>query len=567
MSLRRCSCRSALDQKAKKREGKQAVEVLFVLNFGRCSGLGAPADTTVDRLAFRRGSVSQKCARRQPWSTSSSQSGHHLNKHFETGMATSGELFGDDSSSDDEDNTAPATIADPPKEEGVPVAADAQEQEESDAVGAKQKDSSPTKSTSNNKPSPKKKPSIMDDDSDDDDDDENEPEFDDAGAVVGSHKKSAHIGATNSRPSNAAPVRRTEDDALKDNDRDEDDEDILKETDDEDDDEEEMGDTRTLIVQESTRPSPHIQSMCITKMPNLVGVQTTAFDEIEYSKRQEDEDYGKAAYNLIRWRYKTNAAGDLVRGDKDGDDALIRESNTRLVEWEDGSYTMHVGEEVFAIEMTNVSQSNGFPGSSGYLYLSSQAASYKEDGTPAGTVLECMGAIGQRMQIKPTSLQSEAHKILTHGIRQKTIKAARIAEFVTQHDPEKEKQARLKMKSDLDKVNNVRKGGNTTGSSSASRQPRMSRRYLNEGEEEEEEDDAYTLNIKKMKRRAMDGGYDDDESEEEEYGDSFRQAKKKKKEESSEDEEMELDDEDEDAPIMASKKKKQTGLFDDSDSD
>jgi hypothetical protein len=57
-----------LGPKAKKREGKQAVEILFVLNFGRRSGLGhrgpGHANTTVDRLAFRRGSISQKCARR-----------------------------------------------------------------------------------------------------------------------------------------------------------------------------------------------------------------------------------------------------------------------------------------------------------------------------------------------------------------------------------------------------------------------------------------------------------------------------------------------------------------------
>jgi RNA polymerase-associated protein LEO1 len=500
-------------------------------------------------------------------------------------MSNAGELFGNDSSSDEEDvPVKESTVDDPPKEthqavatDGVPERTEEQgrtapekdhgNNEEEDDAEDKKGDTivaAPSKSSSSSsKPSPKKKPSIMDADSDDDDDDdENEPEFAVVGSSAKNKTKTSSSGApagSSTRQSNAAPVRRKEDDLLNDEEDNDDDDEMSKEDDAE---EVEVGDTRTLVVQESTRPPS--QSLFMTRMPNLVGVQTTAFDEIDYSKRQEDEDFGKAAYNLIRWRYKTNSSGDPVRGDND---ELIRESNTRLVEWEDGSYTMHVGEEVFTIDMIDSSQSNGFPGLNGYLCLSTQAASYKEDGTPAGTVLECMGAIGSRMGIKPTSLQSDAHKILTHGIRQKTIKAARMAEIVTQHDPEKEKLARLKMRSDLDKVN-VRKGITAAGGGGSTR-PRMSRRYMNQGEEEEE-DDEDTYNLKKMKRRAMDGGYDDEESEVEEYGDSFRQAKKKKKEESSEDEEMELDDEDEDAPIMASKKKRQmgqTGLFDDSDSD
>jgi RNA polymerase-associated protein LEO1 len=350
--------------------------------------------------------------------------------------------------------------------------------------------------------------------------------------------------------------------------------------------------TQTMVVQPS--PSQQIKNMYFTKLPNILGVQPEAFHPDTYSAAAEEEDYGQAAYNLIRWRYQTDSIGHVRRTSNESDDVdqqkLIRESNTRLVEWEDGSFTLHVGTEVFNIDMADSSTPQGFAGLNGYLYLSqsatfqdSAAAVTDEEGNEtvpevsAGTVLECMGPMASRMVVRPSSLQSEAHKSLTVGIRQKTIKKARIAEFVTQEDPEKLKQERIKVKDDLEKAAfRKNRGASYSGSNSSSYnrsspgRPRMSREYL------EDDRDFDTTNIKAMKRRTMGGEYDDKDDmddygdDSDEYSDNqeetFRKvrpggrgnkspAKAAKNAESDEDEVFIGEDEDdEDAPVANAKR-------------
>jgi predicted nucleic acid-binding Zn ribbon protein len=57
----------------------------------------------------------------------------------------------------------------------------------------------------------------------------------------------------------------------------------------------------------------------------------------------------------------------------------MRESNARLVKWEDGSITMHVGSGVFVVDQRE-SGSSGYPASMGYLYLQSESNLCQERG-------------------------------------------------------------------------------------------------------------------------------------------------------------------------------------------
>jgi RNA polymerase-associated protein LEO1 len=395
---------------------------------------------------------------------------------------------------------------------------------------------------------PPKKPSIYDDDDDDDDDD---AVFDD-GAVVG-------LKSTTLAGSKAA-----------------------EETKEEPEEEEVLVDPRSLLVQQiNSRPSD-AHELFMTKLPNLVGLQTQAFDNDTFSPEQEEEEFGpQSAYNLMRWRY--NAAGDK------------RESNTRLVQWDNGSWTLHVGKEAFEVDCIDSSDANGFAGMNGYLYLSQKAAFVKTDEddetvkttTPAGTVLECLGPMKSRMIVRPSSLQSDAHKSLTVAVRSKTTKRARIAQFMTTEDPEKLKEERIKVKEDLDKVAQRKKGRSSGGGGGGARRPRMSRSYL---DEEEDDRDFDTTNIKAMKRGAYDRehpDYEDDyanyEEEEDEEDDTFQPRSKRPKEgdkksrandkDDDDDDDDEVvfgggdDDDDDVAPVVkASKKRPTQSLFDD-DSD
>ena len=480
-----------------------------------------------------------------------------------------------------------------------------------------------------NEASPQKKPSIHDSDDDDDDEEikkkpeekktntadlglddsseDDEPEFDDAGDVTGTgHNKGFQrkvsqqkTAVERAREQEEAEARREQEESPKPQRP-----------------RAPKVDPRTTVVLDPELP-PSSASFHITKLPNLVGIQPYAFDPTTYLATAEEEEYRGYVHDMIRWRYKRGEDGELARDD---DGKLIRESNARLVQWEDGSYTLHVGKEAFEVENIDSSLTVGtsdsnkvkFAGLNGYLYLS-QVATHREkkavssekkaeddeekdkmeeeekkeevEETPAGTILECMGAIGSRFIARPSSLRSEAHKSLTVAVRQKTIKKARIAEVVTQEDPEKAKMERIKVKQDLEKANARKRsyGEPRYGRAAPRHRPGMNRSYL-----EQDDGDYDTVNIRAMKRRTMDADDEDmddygdsDEDDEEEAMFNRRpkkgttaEAKKKKaslEDDSDDDDDEELfgDDDDDEvvAPVKSHKKRAHQAVVDDDDSD
>ena len=289
----------------------------------------------------------------------------------------------------------------------------------------------------------------------------------------------------------------------------------------------------------------------IVKLPNLVAINPHAYNRVTHDKDKEEEEYRGYVHNMIRWRYKTDDDGEVVR-DEHGNP--IRESNTRLVKWSDGSYTLHVGTEV--LEMDNLDSSipmdhpdeslAGFAGNNGYLYVSQKAKTIPptkkelERGPPkdsddemnmmeedddddeekleaknAGTVLECIAPITSRLAPRPLSLTSDAHRNLTLAVRQRNVKRARIAEIVTDVDPEKEKLARIKGKDDLAKSRARSSiGGRRSSAGSGARRGRMNESFLEDGEEE----DYDGVNLSRLKKRTMQRRGESSE-EEMDYGD------------------------------------------------
>jgi RNA polymerase-associated protein LEO1 len=336
-------------------------------------------------------------------------------------------------------------------------------------------------------------------------------------------------------------------------------------------------------------PPLHYNSMHMTKLPNIVGTQSVPFDPDLYNAKEEEQDYKGFVHTMIRWRHATDEDGNYVRN---ADGKVQKESNARIVKWQDDSvtppmtyYTLHVGaQEVLELDLHDSSQPNGFAGLNGYIYLSQQAQMMMGDdndtgddaGTTGGTVLECVGAVTSRMTARPVSLQSEAHKNLTVAVRQKTIKKARIAEYVTQEDPEKAKEEKIKIKSDLEKATSRKRSG---GGGGGFRKPGMNKKYL-------EDDGNYdSINIKQLKKRGReedmdseDYGDSDDESEDEvDYKSRVAAMKKRKAQAGSEsDEDLTFgagdddnDDDSEDGKVNVVKKaaKKRATVLDDDDDD
>ena len=133
-----------------------------------------------------------------------------------------------------------------------------------------------------------------------------------------------------------------------------------------------------MHVLDATLPKKGV-TMHTTKLPNLLlGINPEAFDEETFSAATEQQEYSDV-HNMIRWRYKrapsqNNGGPPPLERDRDG--SLVRESNARMVQWEDGSFTLHVGKEAFEVDALNTKTPTGFAGINGYLYLS-QKATYK----------------------------------------------------------------------------------------------------------------------------------------------------------------------------------------------
>ena len=340
----------------------------------------------------------------------------------------------------------------------------------------------------------------------------------------------------------------------------------------------------------------------ITKLPNLVGINYHPYDRRTHDPEAEEDHYRGYVHNMVRWRYREDDDGEYVRDKVSGEP--VRESNTRLVKWSDGSYTLHVGREVLEVDDLDggaapTAGDGGFAGPKGYLYVSQKARvtppterelkgplgeGEVDDGPapeprPAGTVLECLGPVSSRFAPRPSSLASDAHRNLTLAVRQRNVKRARIAEFVTEHDPEAEKRARIKGTDDLARSKN-RKGRGGGGGG----RKKMSKSYL----EDDDEDGEYeTVNVKRIKKKAfladddeeLDYGESSDEEDEWEEekkrrpGSRASGRNKREEEESDSDEDGEVvfgeSSDEEDAPAKKAKpaKKSAAAVFGDDDDD
>jgi len=297
--------------------------------------------------------------------------------------------------------------------------------------------------------------------------------------------------------------------------------------------------SNTMTVIESSRPKNDV-SLHITKLPNLVGIQPEAFEHNTYSTQEEEKDYNGYVHNMIRWRYKKNMSDEYMNN---GMNKIERESNTRLVKWEDGSMTLHVGSETFVCDQIpsakapKVTAGGNFK--NGYLYLSQKATfratatgDEEMEETDGGTVLECMGGIVSKITPRPSSLQSDSHKALTMAVRQRVLKRSKIVEYVTQEDPEKAKQDRIRQNSDLNKAKLSKRKSSEYTHYRARRG--MNRDYL-------EEDNYDSTNLAHIKRGNDDYGEssEDDDNFKGDYKTTREKLRKRKEQQKQQEKERE----------------------------
>ncbi|ODV84922.1 hypothetical protein CANARDRAFT_28660, partial [[Candida] arabinofermentans NRRL YB-2248] len=122
-------------------------------------------------------------------------------------------------------------------------------------------------------------------------------------------------------------------------------------------------------------------------------------DSIEFKKLE--------LQNTIRWRYAQTETNELYK-----------QSNSRIVEWEDGSLSLQIGNEFFDIKpKSNEGNILAFQG---------------------GQVLMSSINLNKAIQVLPSSMNSKSHRILATTLQSnlKMKKNKRINTIVTKEDPE-----------------------------------------------------------------------------------------------------------------------------------
>lgn len=150
------------------------------------------------------------------------------------------------------------------------------------------------------------------------------------------------------------------------------------------------------------RPAPSDDREFLSlRLPNVLSVEKSAFkaDSIPQSllegykefKNTRDMQVVKLLNpeNCLRWRFKKGPDGQNLT-DEDG--RPLYESNSRIVEWEDGTRTLFVGREVF-----NMSE------------IQDKIVLFEEN---SQDISVCHGIVGKRLVATPRSLASATHESL-----------------------------------------------------------------------------------------------------------------------------------------------------------
>ncbi|OJA19771.1 hypothetical protein AZE42_03986 [Rhizopogon vesiculosus] len=203
------------------------------------------------------------------------------------------------------------------------------------------------------------------------------------------------------------------------------------------------------------------------RMPNFVKVDSKPFHTDTYVGPEHDDDddahHGESVReksmsiklrveNTMRWRWTK---------DEFGQD--IRQSNSRVIRWSDGSLSLRLGKELFDITQT-VDTSGGVvrqslggsqpsqasqsqpPASQNTLPSSrSQGLTYLVAQHKRSEVLQAEAVITGYMTLRPTGMQSETHRMLVRAVGQKHNKVARLRMAPDPTvDPEREKMELMK---------------------------------------------------------------------------------------------------------------------------
>lgn len=290
------------------------------------------------------------------------------------------------------------------------------------------------------------------------------------------------------------------------------------------------------------------------KIPSYLKIQPTRFDAASFSKyvdslqelpREKLTLIKLREENTIRWRFNKPADSD----------SLEMESNAQIVEWDDGSMSLKLGDEFFDVIQTKVHDT----------YLTTQTKNQEEGNKDShSSIYLSDGKLSKSFKFVPTSTKSKIHKSFTSALLTSRTRAKPAVQSVFVNvDPSLEGKKLEKLEDQ--KIRERRKellrlerenessSSQRYNSRESSSQPYMPRSRVQDSyekddfladDDEEEDEDGY--------------GYDDDEDEDDAAAERLQRVKNQGRARYDDDEEEE---EDEDAGV----RKKRRVIDDDED--
>ncbi|KAH8832439.1 RNA polymerase II-associated protein [Flagelloscypha sp. PMI_526] len=284
----------------------------------------------------------------------------------------------------------------------------------------------------------------------------------------------------------------------------------------------------------------------VVRLPSYMSVNKDQFHPDSYIEHDGDEDADPNAQSMtiklkvqstVRWRWAKDASGND-----------IRQSNSRIIRWSDGSVSLRLGKELYDISQ-NIDTSGGVSKSSFGSTPSgpvtaggkAQGLSYLVAQHKRSQLLQAETLVTGTMSLRPADMNSEAHQLLVQSVGQKNRRTKNtLITALPEKDPEREL-AELKKASDKRDRKRERELYGSTSKTPRKRSRRSE--YVGDSDEEAEvvygdsDDDHIGRHSPKKKGPSKKNTEDDYEKDDfvteddsdEEYGEKSSKSKSRKR--------------------------------------
>ncbi|KAL7679456.1 putative leo1-like protein [Plasmopara halstedii] len=252
-----------------------------------------------------------------------------------------------------------------------------------------------------------------------------------------------------------------------------------------------------------TPKAPNTTKYFISKMPNILRFVPEPYTKEGIRAEMENSSDETLYRNYVRWRYKRDPVSGRVLLDEETK-LPLRESNAKLVQWEDGTFSMFVGKEALAMSRQKLANS--------FLFVNEMASDGpqfqdSDDVVPGQeSVLECHARLQEKFTIRPMTTASKSHKGLTMSMRWRHNKSVqKMKEYISELDGEREQEQRVKITDEKLRLQN-RKKARQGYEFDRDRSSRMDAQFLEDGYDAiDYDDDEHVGSIKEQfgKRKTL----------------------------------------------------------------